>query len=68
MEPINRDRLIIFKIESLINGRMSLSSLVGTGSHRRADGLEEITIEAFSVREATVSRVVRSEDVTVLMR
>lgn len=47
---IIRDRLIIFKIEALINGRTSLSSFVGMGSKRHVDGLEEVIIEVNSER------------------
>lgn len=49
MSPINRDRLIIFKLFKfkylklkLINGGTSLTSLVGTGSKIHIDGLEEV--------------------------
>lgn len=40
--------MIIFKTEAFINGRTSLSSLVGMGSERHSDGLKEVITEVNS--------------------
>lgn len=58
----NREWLIIFKIEALINGKTSLNSFVGLGFKRHTDGLEEIIttiVVAHNARIILVSKFVQ---------
>lgn len=45
MYQFNRDKLLVFKIVVFINGNVFLNSLVGMGSNRHGDNLEEEIIQ-----------------------
>ena len=61
--PVDEDRLITLKMEVLIKAKTSLKSLVGIGSKRHVDGLEEASVTASS-ESSTGQKQSRNESST----